>query len=319
MNILLTGAAGFIGFHVAGKLLDLGHTVIGVDNINDYYDTKLKESRIAALGVHQEFYFHKLDILETAALYELCTEHNVSVIIHLAAQPGVRYSIANPFAYTRNNIDGHLSILELARKMMPALDRLIYASSSSVYGSNTKTPYHEDDPVCAPVSLYAATKRADELITESYHSLYGIPSIGLRFFTVYGPYGRPDMAPFIFTRAIMEGKSIDLFNNGDMQRDFTYVDDIVSGVCGALNSKRTDNRIYNLGNHTPVKLMEFVRTLEKVTGKSASLNMKPMQQGDVLSTYADISRAQTELAYQPQTNLEAGLTRFVEWYKKYYA
>lgn len=319
MAILLTGAAGFIGFHTAKKLITLGYTVFGVDNLNDYYDVSLKQARIKELSQLENFKFYDLDILELQALKALCSDHNIKRIIHLAAQPGVRYSIENPFAYTRNNIEGHLSILELCRSLMPNLDRLIYASSSSVYGSNEKVPYSEEDPVCNPVSLYAATKRADELISESYHSLYKIPCIGLRFFTVYGPYGRPDMAPFIFTKAILEGKPIDLFNNGEMERDFTYVDDIVSGICGALKSERLDNRIYNLGNNKPVKLREFVETLESVTGKSAIVNLKPMQQGDVVRTYADISRAQDELGFEPSTDLRHGLVSFVEWFRNYYS
>ncbi len=312
MNILITGVAGFIGFHTAHHMLKMGHKVIGVDTLNNYYDPKLKEARLKQLK-NPLFIFENLDILEHEALQLLANTHKVQIVIHLAAQPGVRYSLINPFAYARNNVDGHLSILEICRNLR-SFERLIYASSSSVYGSNTKTPYSEEDVVDSPVSLYAATKRSCELISQSYYHLYKLPMIGLRFFTVYGPWGRPDMAPFIFTKSIMENRAIELFNNGEMERDFTYIDDIIKGIIACLDSSRVDNRIYNLGNHKSEKLMDFVRILERITGKTAQIHLKDMQPGDVVRTYADIRRAQAELGFNPQTDIREGLKAFVDWY-----
>lgn len=315
MNILITGAAGFIGFHTSRALIGLGHKVIGVDTLNDYYDPKLKEARLRQLS-GPLFEFEKLDITEHEALLALAMRHGVQTIIHLAAQPGVRYSLINPFAYTKNNVDGHMSALEVCRKL-PSFERLIYASSSSVYGANTKVPYSEDDVADSPVSLYAATKRSCEIISESYYNLFKLPMIGLRFFTVYGPWGRPDMAPFIFTKAIMEGKPIELFNHGKMERDFTYIDDVVSGIVASISSSRVDNRIYNLGNHKSEKLLDFVRTLENVIGKKAEVVLKDMEPGDVVKTYADITRSEAELGFKPKTDIGIGLKAFVDWYATY--
>ncbi|MDF3047344.1 MAG: nucleotide sugar epimerase [Candidatus Midichloriaceae bacterium] len=312
-NILITGVAGFIGFHTANKLLLQGHRVFGVDFIGDYYDPALKLARLKLLE-NPNFVFQKLDINETNKLLEFARNNNIQIIIHLAAQPGVRYSLIDPFAYSRSNLNGHLSVLEVC-KNLPSFERLIYASSSSVYGNNTKVPYSETDPVDSPASLYAATKRSCEVISESYWNLFKIPMIGLRFFTVYGPWGRPDMAPFIFTKSIFEGKPIELFNHGNMERDFTYIDDIVNGVIACISSSQVDNRIYNLGNHKPIKLEDFVNTLENCIGIKAAIVYKEMQQGDVVKTFADISRAESELRFAPTTAIETGLQRFVDWYK----
>ncbi|MCE2991589.1 MAG: GDP-mannose 4,6-dehydratase [Candidatus Jidaibacter sp.] len=312
MNVLITGVAGFIGFHTANKLLLQGHRVFGVDSIGDYYDPKLKLARLKLLE-SPNFEFLKLDINETSKLLEFARNNNVQIIIHLAAQPGVRYSLTDPFAYSKSNVNGHLSVLEVCRNL-PSFERLIYASSSSVYGNNTKVPYSESDPVDSPASLYAATKRSCEVISESYWNLFKMPMIGLRFFTVYGPWGRPDMAPFIFTKSILEGKPIELFNHGAMERDFTYVDDIVDGVIACISSSQVDNRIYNLGNHKPIKLEQFVKTLEKCIGIKATIVYKDMQQGDVVKTFADISRAKSELGFAPDTTIETGLQAFVDWY-----
>jgi UDP-glucuronate 4-epimerase len=317
MSILITGAAGFIGFHTAQALLKLGHKIIGVDNLNNYYDPSFKKARLELLKKNTNFEFSCLDVTDFNPLLDLASKNNVQIIIHLAAQPGVRYSLIDPFAYTKNNVDGQLSILEVCRNLS-SLKRLVYASSSSVYGANTKVPYSEVDPVNSPISLYAATKRSCELISESYRHLFAIPMIGLRFFTVYGPWGRPDMAPFIFTKSIFEDKPIDLFNYGKMERDFTYIDDIVNGIIGALESKHTDNRVYNLGNHNPISILEFVNTLENIINKKAKVNLKSIEPGDVVRTYADIELAHRELGFEPKTKLEDGLRELVHWFSNQY-
>ncbi len=318
MNILITGVAGFIGFHTASALLLRGHKVIGVDNLNSYYDPKLKTARLELLKKRSQFEFAQLDITIPELLLEIAIKNEIQIIIHLAAQPGVRYSLVDPFAYTRNNVDGQLSILEICRKLT-TLKRLIYASSSSVYGANAKVPYSESDPVDNPMSLYAATKRSCELIAESYYNLFKIPMIGLRFFTVYGPWGRPDMAPYIFTRAIFDDEPISLFNHGKMERDFTYIDDIVSGIVAAIDSERTDNRIYNLGNHRPVSLLDFVDTIKSIIGKPISIAFKDIEPGDVVRTYADIALAQEELGFEPKTKLKDGLKEFIKWFSEYHS
>lgn len=327
-NIVVTGAAGFIGFHVSKKLLDMGYSVHGIDNLNDYYDPKLKQARLAILQGYDSFHFDHLDISNYEQLKTCIKSSNSKTVIHLAAQAGVRYSIENPFTYVTSNVMGHLNILEVC-KDIPDFDRLIYASSSSVYGNTDKTPFSIHDRIDKPVSLYAATKFMDELMSYTYWELYGLKTIGLRFFTVYGPYGRPDMAPFKFTKKIMEGDTIDVYNHGDLRRDFTYIDDIVDGVirCLSLKSKssrETDKkienypRIYNLGNNKPVKLMDFIGILEKWTGIPANKRMLDMQKGDVYETYADITESVADLGYEPKTSLDEGLRKTVEWYRDFY-
>lgn len=325
MAILVTGAAGFIGFHVCQKLLALNEEVIGIDNINDYYDIKLKESRLAQLKRSGEFVFYRKDITDLESLKRIAIEHhNISRIVHLAAQPGVRYSIENPHAYIHANILGHLNILELA-KSLPRMDHLVYASSSSVYGANEKIPFSTKDNVRKPISLYAATKLSDEAMSYCYSHMYNMPMTGLRFFTVYGPWGRPDMATYKFTKAIFKGKPIDVYNNGNMKRDFTYIDDIVHGVISALNHPptiQTDDcvchKIYNLGNHQSESLLRFIEIIEKAIGKKAELNMMPLQDGDVVETYADIDSAIKDLSFMPTTSIEIGIPAFVNWYKSYH-
>lgn len=320
MKFIITGAAGFIGFHLAKKLLEENFTVIGIDNVNDYYPVELKNSRLETLRKHPDFEFHQVNIADKSAIFEIFKKHaDAEYVIHLAAQAGVRYSIENPFAYAESNLTGQLVILEACRHYMPNLKQLIYASSSSVYGANTKQPYSIEDRVDNPVSLYAATKKSGEMMAHSYHSLYKIPMTGLRFFTVYGTYGRPDMAYYSFTKNIYEGTPIKIFNNGNMQRDFTYVDDIVNGIISLIKS-RPDNsyKVYNLGNNKPVKLMDFVNTLQDVIGKQAVIEYAPMQKGDVLATYADINASIKAFNFQPKTDIKTGLERFVEWYKSYY-
>jgi len=320
---LLTGAAGFIGSFVAHALLDRGIAVIGVDNVNDYYPIALKQARLARLGVRDGFTFHQMDIADHDGLKALPAALDADVVIHLAAQAGVRYSLENPFAYASSNLVGHLSMLELVRHS-PKKPKFVYASSSSVYGANTKVPFSEDDPVNQPVSLYAATKRADELISESYSRLYGIPQIGLRFFTVYGPWGRPDMAYWSFAERIMKGETIRVFNHGDLERDFTYIDDIVAGVVAiALEPIKIKgeipHRIYNIGNNQPVKLMRFIEVLEDSIGKKAVKQFEPMQPGDVYSTYADIAAISKDYGFAPKTSLETGIPQFIEWFRAYTA
>ncbi len=325
MTILVTGAAGFIGFHVCQALLARGETVLGVDNLNDYYDVSLKEGRLAQLTEQPGFTFLRLDISDKDAILALADSHpEIRGIINLAAQAGVRYSLIDPYAYVQANVLGHLVMMELARRL-PKLEHFVYASSSSVYGGNTDIPFSVQDRVDKPVSLYAATKRSDELMGHTYAHLYRIPMSGLRFFTVYGPWGRPDMAAFIFTKAILEEKPIKIFNHGDMRRDFTYVDDIVAGVLATLDTPPQDggvgqppHRVFNLGNHKPEDLLHFVELLEGYCGRKAIRELHPIQPGDVKETYADIAESQAILGFQPKTSLEQGLERFVGWYKHHY-
>ncbi len=319
--ILVTGAAGFIGSQVAHALLARGDMVVGVDNLNDYYDVALKQARLALLKSDKAFVFRALDISDRDNILKLTREFpGITGIIHLAAQPGVRYSLINPYAYVQANVMGHLVMLELARAI-PALRHFVYASSSSVYGSNTKLPFSVDDPVEQPNSLYAATKRADELISHTYAHLYGIPSTGLRFFTVYGPWGRPDMAPMIFARAINAGEPIRVFNHGEMWRDFTYIDDIVDGVLRALDRPAggsPPHKIYNLGNHKSEKLTDFIAAIEQALQKKAIIQLEPMQPGDVAATYADIEASRRDLGFAPVTTMPDGIPKFIAWYKDYH-
>ena len=318
-KILVTGAAGFIGFYVSKALLENGIEVVGVDNLNAYYDPALKKARLAQIGAHRGFHFHQADIADHDALKALPGVMDADIVVHLAAQAGVRYSLENPFAYASSNLAGHLSALELARAM-PQLQRLVYASSSSVYGANTKVPFSETDPVDHPVSLYAATKRADEMMSEAYAALYAIPQIGLRFFTVYGPWGRPDMAYWSFAEKIMDGAPIRVFNHGDLERDFTYIDDIVAGVVAtALEPMKpregAPHRIYNIGNNRPVKLGRFIEVLEEAIGQRAEKIYEPMAPGDVYKTYADISAISADYGFAPATPLEAGIPAFIDWFR----
>ncbi len=318
--ILVTGAAGFIGSAVSEALLARGETVLGVDNLNDYYDVALKDARLVRLADKPDFSFRKLDIADRDAMLALALEFPaIDRIVHLAAQAGVRYSLVNPYAYVQSNVMGQVVMLELARAL-PALKHFVYASSSSVYGANEKTPFAVGDAVDRPSSLYAATKRADELFGHTYAHLYGIPSTGLRFFTVYGPWGRPDMAPFIFARAVSAGEPIKVFNYGEMWRDFTYIDDIVNGVVRALDRPPTatpPHALYNLGNHKPEKLTDFIAELEKALGRKAVMDMHPMQPGDVLQTYADIEISRDVLGYEPTTPISTGIPKFIDWFRGY--
>jgi UDP-glucuronate 4-epimerase len=310
MKILVTGAAGFIGAYVAKALCDRGDEVIGVDNFSPYYDVQLKRDRVAALI--PDVKIREVDLADQEALSALDEEFDV--ICHLAAQAGVRYSIDNPMVYEESNLRGFLNILEFARQR--SIKKLVYASSSSVYGKNKKVPFSVDDPVDHPVSLYAATKKANELMAHAYHDLYGIEMVGLRFFTVYGPWGRPDMAYYSFSQAILAGKPIKVFNNGEMERDFTFIDDIVKGVLAAIDRQFT-YRIFNLGNSKPERLHAFIDILERSLEKHAKKEMLPMQPGDVERTFADISQSEKELSFSPSISLEEGLPRFVEWFKEY--
>jgi UDP-glucuronate 4-epimerase len=320
--IIVTGVAGFIGSHVAAALLDRGDAVVGIDNLNAYYDVTLKEARLKRLQGRNAFVFERADIADKDAVAAVIARHQeVRGIIHLAAQAGVRYSLENPYAYADANVMGQVVMLEAARAL-PELERLVYASSSSVYGGNAKLPFSVEDRVDRPVSLYAATKRAGELIGECYAGLWGLDLVGLRFFTVYGPWGRPDMAAFLFTRAMLDGRSIDVFNEGRMERDFTYIDDIVRGVLAALDTAppadAPKHRVYNLGNHRPEKLGDFIAILERALGVSAKKNLLPMQKGDVPATFADIEATRRELGWAPTTPLSEGLPKFVAWYREYY-
>ncbi|MEQ8178423.1 MAG: NAD-dependent epimerase/dehydratase family protein [Amphiplicatus sp.] len=322
-TILVTGAAGFIGSYVARALIDRGASVIGVDNLNDYYSPDLKRARLAGLKGNARFAFHEGDIADHEALKRLPGVMEVDHVAHLAAQAGVRYSLQNPFAYAQSNLVGHLSVLELVRAA-PKKPKLVYASSSSVYGANTKVPFAETDPVTQPVSLYAATKRADELMSETYARLYGIEAVGLRFFTVYGPWGRPDMAYWSFTENILDRKPIRVFNNGDLSRDFTWIDDIVKGVVATIEKPMTKtgdvaHRLYNIGNNKPVKLTRFIEILEKACGAEAIKEMAPMQPGDVHATYADIDAIAADYGFAPTTSLETGIPLFVDWFRQYRA
>jgi UDP-glucuronate 4-epimerase len=319
--ILVTGAAGFIGSHVANALLARGEAVLGIDNLSDYYDVSLKEARLSRLENEKQFAFRKIDISDREGILGLAEEFPaIDRIVHLAAQPGVRYSLINPYAYVQSNVMGQVVMLELGRKLKE-LRHFVYASSSSVYGGNTKLPFSIDDPVEQPNSLYAATKRADELITRTYAHLYGLATTGLRFFTVYGPWGRPDMAPMIFTRAIIAGEPIKVFNRGEMWRDFTYIDDIVAGVVRALDrpaSGSPPHKIYNLGNHKSEKLTDYIAAIEQALQRKATIQLEPMQPGDVQSTYADIEASQRDLGFEPTTPISVGVPKFVDWYKEFY-
>jgi UDP-glucuronate 4-epimerase len=323
MSILLTGAAGFIGFHVAKALLERGDRVVGVDNLNEYYDVRLKEARLAGLRDFPGFSFVKLDVADRDGVLATIERHrDLRSIIHLAAQAGVRYSLENPYAYIDANVTGTLVMLEAARRI-DRLTAITYASSSSVYGANKKQPFSVEDRVDRPVSLYAATKRSCELNAHTYSHLYGLPATGLRFFTVYGPWGRPDMAAYLFTRAILAGEPIKVFNEGRMARDFTYIDDIVAGTIAAhdrppAGEDGVPHRIYNLGNHRPEKLLDFIAVLERALGRTAQKELLPLQPGDVPESFADIEASRRDLGFEPKTTIEVGLVRFVEWYKWYH-
>jgi UDP-glucuronate 4-epimerase len=320
-RILLTGAAGFIGAAVTRALLARGDCVIGVDNLSSYYDVTLKEARLKTLSAEKNFIFHKRDIADRDGILKLAAEFSdIAVIVHLAAQAGVRHSLIDPYTYVTSNLMGQTVMLELARKLK-SLTHFVYASSSSVYGSNTKLPFSVGDPVEQPNSLYAATKRADELFGHTYAHLYGIPATGLRFFTVYGPMGRPDMAYFIFTRAILAGEPIKVFNHGEMWRDFTYIDDIVSGVLRVMDRPVTGtppHKLYNLGNHRSEKLTDFIAEIEKALGRKAEIQLEPIQMGDVPRTYADIEASRRDLGFEPTTPISAGIPKFIAWYRDYY-
>jgi UDP-glucuronate 4-epimerase len=321
VTIIVTGAAGFIGFHVAQALLARGERVVGIDNVNDYYEVSLKEARLALLQGNPNFSFVKADISDRDAMFAIADANpDTSGIVHLAAQAGVRYSRENPYVYIQANVMGQVVMLEAARRLQD-LKHFVYASSSSVYGANTEMPFSIDQPVEKPISLYAATKRADELISYTYAHLYGLRQTGLRFFTVYGPWGRPDMAPMLFATAISKGEPIRVFNNGDMARDFTFVDDIVDGVIRALDRPATGEPphvVYNLGNHRSEKLMDFIAAIEGAMGRKAELKFEPMQPGDVPATYADIDATQAALGYEPRTPISEGVPKFVAWYKSHY-
>ena len=332
-KILVTGAAGFIGFHLVQRLCAKGCEVYGIDNLNDYYDVALKNARLSALKKHNSFQFLQADLADDTAMDKVFAEFKPDAVVNLGAQAGVRYSLDNPRAYIKSNIDGFMNVLEGCRHH--AVKHLVYASSSSVYGANTKVPFAVNDPVDHPVSLYAATKKSNELMAHSYAHLYGIPCSGLRFFTVYGPWGRPDMAYFKFTDAILKGEPIDVYNDGNMKRDFTYIDDIIEGVERLIDKPAVVNdvwnahnpdpatsnapyRLYNIGNNNPVPLMKMIGLLEEALGKKAVLNMQPMQPGDVPETYADIDALEQAVGFKPSTDLKDGLGHFVEWYRSYY-
>ena len=332
MKFLVTGAAGFIGFHVSKRLLNDGHQVVGIDNINDYYDVKLKKSRLEKLE-SPSFTFYKLDLADRDGMAKLFETEQFERVIHLAAQAGVRYSLENPYAYADSNLTGYLNILEGCRHNK--VQHLLYASSSSVYGLNRKMPFSTDDSVDHPVSLYAATKKANELMAHTYSHLYSIPTTGLRFFTVYGPWGRPDMALFKFTKAMLEGKSIDVYNYGKMKRDFTYIDDIVEAIVriqdvipqpdpewtveeGSPATSSAPYRVYNIGNSSPVELMDYINALEQALGLEAKKNMMPIQPGDVLNTSAETQALYKTIGFKPETPVQQGVKNFVDWYKEYY-
>jgi len=333
LKILVTGAAGFIGYHVARRLLERGDEVVGVDIVNDYYDPALKESRLALLREFPRFAFERIDIADQAAMQACFATHRPARVVHLAAQAGVRYSLTHPHAYTDSNISGFLNILEGCRHH--AVEHLVYASSSSVYGANTRQPFSEHHNVDHPVSLYAATKKANELMAHTYAHLFGVPTTGLRFFTVYGPWGRPDMALFKFTRGILAGEPIPVFNHGRMVRDFTYVDDVAEGVVRVVDKiaapdpewssddpdparSRAPYRVYNIGNNQPVELLEYIAVLEEQLGKKAQMELLPIQPGDVPSTMADVSELERAVGFRPSTSVRDGIGAFVKWYKEYY-
>ena len=333
MKFLVTGAAGFIGFHTSQYLLERGDSVIGIDNLNDYYDPSLKEARLLKLNDNNNFSFHKIDIIDKDAIDTVFKSESPDYVIHLAAQAGVRYSLENPYAYIDSNITGFMNILEACRYY--PVKHLVFASSSSVYGANTLMPFSVNHNVDHPLSIYAATKKSNELMAHTYSHLYDIPVSGLRFFTVYGPWGRPDMALFIFTKKILDGEKIDVFNNGKHKRDFTYIDDIVEGVVRVADNIATgdDNwdsdkpdpatsrapyRLYNLGNSSPVELMYFIEQIEKNLNKKAEINYLPLQAGDVPATYADVNALIEYVGYSPSTSIESGIEKFINWYKEYY-
>ena len=332
MKILVTGAAGFIGLHVSRRLLARGDEVVGIDNLNDYYDPRLKQARLDTLNSFANFRFVRMDVADAAALGSLCAIEKFNRVIHLAAQAGVRYSLTNPQAYIQSNLVGFANVLEACRHH--GVEHLVYASSSSVYGANTRMPFSVHDEVNHPVSLYAATKKSNELMAHSYSHLFGLPTTGLRYFTVYGPWGRPDMSPWLFTSAILEGRPIDVFNHGKMQRDFTYVEDIAEGTVRAMDrvaapnmdfdgdkpdpgSSRAPYRVYNIGNHQPVELMTFIETIENALGREAQKNFLPMQAGDVLATYADIDDLRRDVGFEPKTLLFEGIARWTAWFREY--
>ena len=332
-KILVTGAAGFIGYHTCVRLLASGLEVVGIDNLNDYYDVTLKEARLTRLQVVRNFSFQRLDLADRSGMEDLFSSQKFDTVIHLAAQAGVRYSIQNPHAYIDSNLVGFMNILEGCRHHQ--VQHLTYASSSSVYGANTALPFSIHDNVDHPLSLYAATKKANELMAHTYSNLYGLPTTGLRFFTVYGPWGRPDMALFLFTDAIIKGRPIDVFNHGQMQRDFTYIDDIVEGVVRVAARPAQVNphwsgatpdpgssfapwRVYNIGNHSPVELLHFIRTIEEKLGRQAQLNLLPLQPGDVPATCADVADLMRDVDFKPATPIEIGISRFIDWYREYY-
>ncbi|MBD3612614.1 MAG: NAD-dependent epimerase [Hydrogenovibrio crunogenus] len=334
MKILVTGSAGFIGFYVTQALLKKNHDVIGIDNLNDYYDVDLKKARLSTLnqvckesGLEKNYQFIEMDIANRAQVHDFFKEHRFDRVIHLAAQAGVRYSIENPHAYVDSNLVAFVNILEGCRQQKTA--HLIYASSSSVYGMNTKIPFSTEDRVDFPISLYAATKKSNELMAHTYSHLYGIPTTGLRFFTVYGPWGRPDMAYFSFTKKILNGEKIDVFNHGNMERDFTYIDDIVEGVVRVMDhvpeithseitAAEAPYKIYNIGNNQPIKLERFIKAIEMATGKQAVKNNLPMQAGDVPRTYADVGDLMNDVGFKPETTIEDGINAFVDWYRDFY-
>ena len=330
---LVTGAAGFIGFHLSKRLLDEGCTVIGVDNLNDYYDVNLKKSRLEIIRKYDRFKFYKADLQDKESLEKVFNENKVDIVVNLAAQAGVRYSITNPDVYIQSNVVGFLNILELCR--YNKVEHLVYASSSSVYGMNEVMPFSTHDNVDHPISLYAATKKSNELMAHTYSHLYNLPTTGLRFFTVYGPWGRPDMALFLFTDAIVNDKPIQVFNHGNMKRDFTYIDDIVEGVVRLLNNSPNPNinwdrvkadpgtssapyKVYNIGNNSPVELMDYIGAIEKHLGKEAEKEYLPMQDGDVPMTYADVDDLIEDVGFKPDTSIDEGIGKFIEWYKEYY-
>jgi UDP-glucuronate 4-epimerase len=331
-TVLVTGAAGFIGFHLARRLLARGETVLGLDNLNDYYDVRLKQARLKQLEPEAGFSFHKLDLADRQGMERLFADQQPELVVNLAAQAGVRYSITNPRAYVESNMTGFINILEGCRH--GNVKHLVYASSSSVYGANTRMPFSVHHNVDHPISLYAASKKANELMAHCYSALYQLPTTGLRFFTVYGPWGRPDMAMFLFTKAILEGRPIDVFNHGKMRRDFTYIDDIVEGVVRTLDhvpgpgqwtsdtpdpsTSFAPYRLYNIGNNQPVELMHVIETLEKCLGRKAERRMLPIQPGDVPATYADVDDLTRDVGFRPDTPIEVGIERFVDWYRQFY-
>ncbi len=326
MTVLVTGAAGFIGFNTSRLLLERGEKVVGIDNLNDYYDVRLKEARLAILKDYDGFEIEIADIADRKAVEGLLTRRDdIDRVVHLAAQAGVRHSLVDPYIYMHSNLDAHVVLLEACKKL-PSLKHFVYASSSSVYGANTKLPFSVEDRVDHPVSLYAATKKSMEMISESYARMFGVPLTGLRFFTVYGPWGRPDMAAFIFTRKIIAGEPIEVFNHGDMRRDFTYIDDIVSGVVGCLDGPaaldpetgKPPHRVYNIGNHKSEALMDYIGLLEDNLGRKAIIDYQPMQQGDVKETYADIDATRRDFGFDPKTSIAEGIPLFINWYREFY-